>query len=62
MINLKKGQDSPSLSSEFKKEFNNSSDLTLSFIDATLREMLDPARYVGSCVQMVDDVVKKWRK
>ena len=30
--------------------------------EATLREMLDPARYVGSCVQMVDDVVKKWRK
>lgn len=30
--------------------------------EATLREMLDPARYVGSCVQMVDDVIKKWRK
>ena len=36
MINLKKGQDSPSLSSEFKKEFNTSSDLTLSFVNATL--------------------------
>ena len=40
MINLKKGQDSPSLSDKFKKEFNTSSELTLSFIDATLREML----------------------
>ena len=30
--------------------------------EATLREMLDPVRYVGSCVQMVDDVIKKWRK
>ena len=36
MINLKKGQDSPSLSSEFKKEFNTSSDLTLSCVNATL--------------------------
>ena len=36
MINLKKGQDSPSLSSEFKKEFNASSDLTLSCVNATL--------------------------
>ena len=36
MINLKKGQDSPSLSSEFKKEFNISSELTLSFVNATL--------------------------
>ena len=40
MINLKKGQDSPSLSEKFKKEFNASSELTISFIDATLREML----------------------
>ena len=40
MINLKKGQDSPSLSDKFKKEFNTSSDLTLSFVNATLREML----------------------
>ena len=40
MINLKKGQDSPSLSNEFKKKFNTSSELTLSVIDATLREML----------------------
>lgn len=36
MINLKKGQDSPSLSREFKKEFNNSSDNTLSVVNATL--------------------------
>ena len=36
MINLKKGQDSPSLSSEFKKELNTSSDLTLSCVNATL--------------------------
>ena len=36
MINLKKGQDSPSLSDKFKKEFNTSSDLTLSFVNATL--------------------------
>ena len=36
MINLKKGQDSPSLSSQFKKEFNTSSELTLSFVNATL--------------------------
>ena len=40
MINLKKGQDSPSLSNAFRKEFNSSSELTLSVIDATLREML----------------------
>ena len=26
------------------------------------RVMPDLARYVGSCVQMVDDVEKKWRK
>lgn len=36
MINLKKGQDSPSLSDNFKKEFNTSSELTLSFVNATL--------------------------
>ena len=36
MINLKKGQDSPSLSNEFKKKFNTSSDLTLSCVNATL--------------------------
>ena len=36
MINLKKGQDSPSLSNEFKKKFNTSSELTLSFVNATL--------------------------
>ena len=36
MINLKKGQDSPSLSNEFKKKFNASSDLTLSCVNATL--------------------------
>ena len=36
MINLKKGQDSPSLSDKFKKEFNASSDLTLSCVNATL--------------------------
>ena len=26
------------------------------------RVMLDLARYIVSCVQMVDDVIKKWRK
>ena len=36
MINLKKGQDSPSLSNAFRKEFNTSSDLTLSCVNATL--------------------------
>ena len=36
MINLKKGQDSPSLSNEFKKKFNTSSELALSFVNATL--------------------------
>ena len=36
MINLKKGQDSPSLSNAFRKEFNNSSDNTLSVVNATL--------------------------
>ena len=36
MINLKKGQDSPSLSDNFKNEFNASSDLTLSCVNATL--------------------------
>ena len=36
MINLKKGQDSPSPSNEFKKKFNTSSELTLSFVNATL--------------------------
>ena len=40
MINLEKGQDSPCLSNAFRKEFNSSSELTLSVIDATLREML----------------------
>lgn len=36
MINLKKGQDSPSLSDKFKKEFNPSTDATLSVVNATL--------------------------
>ena len=36
MINLKKGQDSPSLSNAFRKEFNTSSDFTLSCVNATL--------------------------
>ena len=36
MINLKKGQDSPSLSNKFKKEFNPSTDATLSVVNATL--------------------------
>ena len=36
MINLKKGQDSPSLSDNFKKEFNPSTDATLSVVNATL--------------------------
>lgn len=36
MINLKKGQDSPSLSENFKKEFKSSTDATLSVVNATL--------------------------
>ena len=36
MINLKKGQDSPSLSDNFKKEFKSSTDNTLSVVNATL--------------------------
>ena len=36
MINLKKGQDSPSLSNEFKKEFSVSTDQILVFVKATL--------------------------
>ena len=40
MINLKKGQDSPSLSENFKREFNNSSNMTLSAINANLRVIL----------------------
>ena len=36
MINLKKGQDSPSLSSEFKEEFSVSTDQILVFVKATL--------------------------
>ena len=36
MIKLKKGQDSPSISSEFKKEFNSSAIQTRSFVNATL--------------------------
>ena len=36
MINLKKGQDSPSLSSEFKKEFGVTGDQILVFVKATL--------------------------
>ena len=36
MINLKKGQDSPSLSNEFKKEFNVSTDQILVFVKATI--------------------------
>lgn len=36
MINLKKGQDSPSLSSEFKKEFGVSTDQILVFVKAVL--------------------------
>ncbi|MGL5899571.1 MAG: adenylosuccinate lyase [Lactobacillaceae bacterium] len=30
--------------------------------DKTLKEMLDPSKYIGSCVEMVNAVVKKWRK
>lgn len=40
MINLKKGQDIPSLSDEFKKEFNNYRNMTLSAFDANLRLIL----------------------
>ena len=36
MINLKKGQDSPSLSEKFRKEFNTSTDNTLPVVNATL--------------------------
>ena len=36
MINLKKGQDSPSISDNFKKEFKSSTDNTLSCVNATL--------------------------
>ena len=36
MINLKKGQDSPSLSSEFKKEFGVSTDQILVFVKAVI--------------------------
>lgn len=36
MINLKKRQDSPSLSDKFKKEFNTSTDNTLTVVNATL--------------------------
>ena len=36
MINLKKGQDSPSLSDKFKKEFDVSTDQILIFVKATL--------------------------
>ena len=36
MINLEKGQDSPSLSSEFKKEFSVSTDQILMFVKAVL--------------------------
>ena len=40
MINLKKVQDSPSISENFKREFNNSSNMTLSDINANLRVAL----------------------
>ena len=40
MINLKKEQDSPSLSENFKREFNNSSNMTLSAINTNLRAAL----------------------
>ena len=36
MINLKKGQDSPSLSDKFKKEFSVSTDQILVFVKATI--------------------------
>ena len=36
MINLKKGQDSPSLSNEFKKEFDVTGDQILVFVKAVL--------------------------
>ena len=36
MINLKKGQDSPSLSSEFKKEFGVTGDQILVFVKAVI--------------------------
>ena len=36
MINLKKGQDSPSLSDKFKEEFKSSTGNTLSVVNATL--------------------------
>ena len=36
MINLKKGQDSPSISDKFKEEFKSSTDNTLSVVNATL--------------------------
>ena len=40
MINLKKGQDSPSLSDEFKKQFSVSTDQILVFVKAVLTAKL----------------------
>ena len=36
--------------------------VTKSVDKVTLKKMLDPAKYIGSCVQMVNEVESKWQK
>lgn len=44
----------------FLSVLENDQRVTKDVDDQTLKEMLDPAKYIGSCVQMVDDVEKAW--
>ena len=46
MINLKKGQDSPSLSDKFKKEFDVSTDTTLSVVNATRESLFNKLAFL----------------
>ncbi len=45
----------------FLKVLESDKRVTKDVDDKTLRDMLDPAKYIGSCVQMVDDVEKAWK-
>lgn len=45
----------------FLKVLESDERVTKDVDDKTLRDMLDPSKYIGSCVQMVDDVEKAWK-
>lgn len=45
----------------FLKVLESDKRVTKDVDDKTLKDMLDPAKYIGFSVQMVDDVEKAWK-